>query len=266
MGDDAMGVMRMFRSKAVRIMARPFVPKTPRKPSKPVSHGVPICGFVGINGAGKTLLAVDAAIYDLMIGREVYSTVEIRSPWGNSKPITSLRQLLELRDVTILLDEVSVIFSSRTTQSLPNEIVTMLQTVRHRKNTILWSAPAWMRCDNLLREVTQAVVNVLPLMRVREPDNPWPRPRLVAATLLDTSQGKTDAQPDKRIRMRLVQPKRLASYGTYDTLADTPSLARHVHSSVCPDCYGAEARPKHSKQRHDELGLPWTETDQLALI
>src|SRR3712207_430130 len=65
---------------------------TPR--GSDIVAGVPIAGFTGINGAGKTLLAVHSAIHDIAGGREVYSTVPITSPWGNSIPLTSLRQLL----------------------------------------------------------------------------------------------------------------------------------------------------------------------------
>jgi len=234
------------------------------RPPVSLSVGVPIVGYVGVNGAGKTLLAASSVARDLWDGREVFSTVPVRFFYGSTKPITSLRQLLEIRNSTIFLDEVSVIFSSRSSQSLPNEIVTMLQTVRHRGNTIIWTAPAWMRCDNLLREVTQAVVNVMPITRKNVRDDPWPQPRLVLATLLDTSQGKADAMPDKRLRMRLLRPQRLPAFGAYDTHADTPLLGKHVHSSVCVDCGGTETRPKHSKKRHDELGLPWTHEDELA--
>lgn len=233
-------------------------------PPQPISVGVPIVGYVGVNGAGKTLLAASAVARDLWDGRTVYSTVPVVLPWGRTLPITSLRQLLELSGVTIFLDEVSVIFSSRSSQSLPNEIVTMLQTVRHKKNTIIWTAPAWMRCDNLLREVTQGVVNVTPLWRKGVKHDPWPVPRAVMAVLLDTSQGKADSMPDKRLRTRFALPRRQAAFGAYDTHADTPLLGKHVHSAVCVDCGGSESRPRHSKARHDALGLPWTLEDELA--
>lgn len=243
---------------------QPSNTRPPRAPGPDLLAGIPIAGVTGINGAGKTLLVVHSALCDMARGRKVYSTLPIRSPWGDSEPILSLRQLLHLEDATILLDEVSVIFSSRSSQALPAEVVALLQTLRHRRLTVRWTAPSWMRCDNLLREVTQGVVNVLPLLRHRERDNPWPRPRLILAALLDTSTGKTDAMPDKVLRRRLYVPRRMTSWGAYDTHADTPMLGRHLQGGKCVDCGGSQDVPKHTAQRHAQLGLPWYGNDTLS--
>lgn len=232
-----------------------------RTPKVDIVAGVPIAGFVGVNGAGKTTLLVQSALVDLARGRDVYSTLPISSRWGESKPIRSLRHLLELRDATVVLDEVSVIFSSRSTATLPAEVVTLLQTLRHKNLTVRWSAPAWMRCDNLLREVTQGVVNVVPLLRKREAGNPWPRPRMIAATLLDTSVGKADAMPEKVLRRRLLLPSRLQAWGAFDSFSDTPILGRSLVSGRCVDCGGSRETPKHSEARHRMLGLPWYPDD-----
>lgn len=231
-----------------------------RRP-RDIVQGSPIAGFVGINGAGKTALAVESAIADLARGREVYSTVQIECEFGASKPIESLRQLLTLRDVTILLDEVAVIFSSRSTHSLPAEIVMLLQTVRHARNTVRWTAPAWMRADTLLRSVTQAVVAVNPLLRVPTAGDLWPRPRFVYAAVLDTSTGKADSMPERTLRRRLYRLRGLHAIGAYDTHADTPMLGRHLHSGVCLDCGGSMERPKHSAARHEQLGIPLYDVD-----
>lgn len=228
---------------------------------KDIASGAPITGFVGINGVGKTLLAVESAISDMSHGRPVFSTVPIVSEFGSSEPIRSLGQLGTLRGSTILLDEVAVIFSSRTSSSLPPEMVTMLQTLRHRDNRILWTAPGWMRADNLLREVTQAVVSLTPFVRgMRSNVNPWPRPHVVMAGVLDTSVGKADAVPTKVLRRRFFVPSRLVSYGTYDTMADTPQLGMTRFTGRC-ECGGDIPRPKHTAERHAELGLVWDEPE-----
>lgn len=227
-----------------------------KKPPKSVVEGVPIAGFTGVNGAGKTLLAVESCLADLAAGRDVYSTVPIHSKWGDSKPIQSLRQLLTLKHSTILLDEVSVIFSSRSTHSLPAEIVALLQTLRHSDLTVRWTAPGWMRADTILREVTQALVAVTPLLRKHD-GTPWPRPRLIYAAVLDTSVGKADSEPERTLRRRLYRTAGLDAFGAFDTHADTPLLGRHLHTGVCVDCGGTINRPKHDEARHIELGLPW---------
>lgn len=222
-----------------------------------LAAGVPICGFTGPNGAGKTTLAVQSAIIDLAAGREVYSTVPIVSPFGNSQPIVSLRQLLELRDCTILLDDIAVIFSSGTSGNLPPEVTAFLQTLRHRHLTLRWTAPEWMRCNNLIRGVTQGLVNVVPMLKRREFGNPWPSPRLILAGLLDTSTGKVDQTPTRVLRRRILLPSRLNAWGSYDTHADTPLLGAHLHSGIDVDCGGSRTRPKCTEERHAELGLPW---------
>lgn len=221
-----------------------------------LAHGIPVCGFTGVNGAGKTLLAVESAIADMQRGRKVYSTVAIDSKYGSSEPIRSLRQLLSIQDATVLLDEVSVIFSSRSSQSLPAEVVAFLQTLRHRNITVRWTAPGWMRCDNLLRQSTQAVVNVAPVLRAHG-QSPWPRPIVAMAGVLDTTTGTTDETPTKVLRRRFLRPIRSIAFGTYDTLADTPLLGRHLQGGTCPDCGGTLERHKHSEARHHELGIPW---------
>lgn len=231
--------------------------------------GVPIAGFVGVNGAGKTTLAVQSALHDMARGRDVYSTLPISSPWGDSKPIVSLRQLLHLRNATVLLDEVSVIFSSRSTQSLPADVVAFLQVLRHKELTLRWTAPAWMRCDNLLREVTQAVVNVVPVrlpFTRRSSVDPWPRPQFVLAGLLDTSTGAADAMPETALRRRFYRPLGLESIGTFDTHADTPLLGRHLQSGRCVDCGGTRTVPAHNRARHVELGLPWYDDETERVV
>lgn len=231
--------------------------RIPRALVRSIHDGVPVCGFTGVNGAGKTLIATNCAIADLARGRKVYSTVPIKSKWGESEPILSLRQLLTLENATLFLDEIAVIFSSRSTSSLPADVVALLQTLRHRRLTVLWTAPEWMRADNQLRGVTQGVVNVMPQLRRRDPGTPWPAPRVVFAGLLDTSTGKADAMPTRVLRRRMYFPTRLPAWGAYDTHADTPMLGRHLQTGTCVDCGGSQERPKHSKQRHEMLGIPY---------
>lgn len=235
-----------------------------RKLGFDIAEGVPVTGFTGVNGAGKTTLAIESAIADMKRGREVYSTVAIASPYGDSHPVLSLRQLVELRGVTVLLDDIAVIFSSNHGGALPGEVVVFLQTLRHRDIKLLWTAPAWMRAHNLVRSVTQGLVNVVPLVRHRVAGTPWPSPYFIAAGLLDTGSGKEDSTPTRVLRRRLYRPSRLLAWGCYDTKADTPLLGHAAHSGRCVDCGGAVTVPKHSQERHAQLGLPWYADDLTA--
>lgn len=235
-----------------------------RKVAFDVAGGVPVCGITGINGAGKTTIAVNSVLCDLRDGRTVYSTVPVTSRWGDALPVLSLRQLCEVRDVTILLDDVAVIFGSNAAGSLPNEVDVFWQTLRHRRLRVIWTAPAWMRAHNRVRSVTQGLVSVSPLARYSVAGSPWPRPRLIMAGLLDTASGKEDSTPTRILRRRLYVPSRMAAWGAYDTEADTPLLGHASHQGKCTDCGGSITVPKHSAERHAELGLPWYEGDLSA--
>lgn len=235
-------------------------PRRTRRKPRPghIASGVPVVAFTGVNGAGKTLLAVDCALHDLANGRPVYSTVQINSPWGNSEPIRSLRQLLEIEDATILLDEVAVILGSRGSGAqLPSEFQVLLQTLRHKRLRVMWTAPQWMRAHNQLRLATQGLVNVTPLARRRSADDPWGTPGLVMAGLMDTSVGAADEMPTKVLRRRFYLPKRLHGWGAYDTHADTPFLGIRSRGGTCHDCGGQRPPVKHSKELHEALGVPW---------
>jgi len=235
-------------------------PQAPPGPSpwprfRSLIEGAPVVGFTGANGAGKTLVAVSEACRVMAQGREVVSTVPIVSPWGNSSPLRSLRQLLDLRDVTVLIDEVSVVFSSRATGSLPPEVETFLQSMRHQGVTLYWTAPAWKRCDVVLRETTQVSVSVTPMMRYTRPGQFWPTPRLIAAGAMDCIGVGTDDAPVKVLRRRMYRPSRLPGWGAYDSEAEVARIGWPRQSGVCVDC-GGRTKPVYcDAARHEDLGL-----------
>lgn len=228
-----------------------------------ICDGIPILGLTGVNGTGKTLLAVTSAVSALRAGRTVYSTVPIKDPvkGRRSIPITSLGQLLRIRNSLILLDEVATILPGGNATPLPSEIRVMLGTLRHSGNTVIWTAPAWMRAHVELREITQAAVALFPIISRTVDGSPWPTPWLVGASLLDTRSGKTDETPTRVLRRRIYRPKGLDGWGAYDTHADTPLLGRHLAGGRCPDCGGSRTVPPHSPERHAELGLDWYDDD-----
>lgn len=226
-----------------------------------IADGAPVCGFTGINGAGKTLLLAQSVLHDLARGREVYSTVPIESEWGRTTAIESMRQLVLARNVTVAFDEIAVLFSSASSTSLPPEMEVFMDTMRHRGVTFRWSAPSWMRAHANVRRVTQVAVNVTPMMR--SGGGLWPTPRIILAGALDTTQGKTDATPTRIIRRRIYRPSTLEAWGSYDTHADTPLFAARSMAGHCVDCHGSRTRPKCSPERHESLGLPYFDPDSL---
>lgn len=215
----------------------------------------PVVGFVGPNGAGKTLVAVSEALRDLSVGRRVVSTVPVVSPWGSSEPLRSLRQLLDLEDTTVLIDEVSVVFSSRATNGLPDEVVTFLQSMRHQRVTMRWTAPAWARCDVILRETTQVVVNVHPLLKFTRPGSFWPTPRLVLCGAMDTTSVGTDKDPDRVMRRRVYRPTSLPGWGAYDSEHQVSRIGWGRPQSACVDCGGKTPAIVCTPARHVELGI-----------
>ena len=226
------------------------------RPGKRLIPGIPICGFTGGNGVGKTLLAVRECMFDLKAGRPVYSTLPITSPWGDSQPIRSYRMLADLHDCTVFLDEVSIIFrASSGTLPLPEDMIIFLHTLRHRGITVRWTAPGWLVAHIDLRRVTMAVVAAHGIGKVAWSDSFWPRPVIVGTAVLDTVGLKFDATPEDIKRRRVYVPKRLMSWGAFDTHADTVPIGHQGLGGVCIDCGGVKPREKCSPERHTLLGL-----------
>lgn len=116
-----------------------------------------IRAFVGRNGAGKSLGAV---VFDvvpaLLEGRPVVSSVPIHHPLY--QPLESWRQLAGLSGCLLFLDEISSLFPSRQSNSVPPELVRKLEQLRKSDVRVVWTAPAWARADSVLRAVTLEVV------------------------------------------------------------------------------------------------------------
>lgn len=231
-------------------------PKFPR--FRRIVENAPIVGFTGVNGAGKSLLMHSENVADLARGRRVYSTTPIRSPWGNSEPLRSLRQLLELENCIVSIDEVAAVFPSSGGGELPFEVNLFLQGMRHQgeQGVILrWAAPAWSRAAKQLREVTQVCVTVTPLMRYRVADDFWPKARLVMAGALDCTSVKLDDDPTKVIARRIYRTKALPGFGMYDHKATISRIGWPKAIDVCADCGGRTKTIYCTPERHDELGI-----------
>lgn len=96
------------------------------------------------------------------LGRDILSTVRVLDPrtgepYANYEPFTRWEQLLEARSCDVLMDEILGVAASTSGQSLPLEVQLLLNQLRRRDVLLRWTAPAWSRCNIVLREVTQAV-------------------------------------------------------------------------------------------------------------
>lgn len=171
-----------------------------------------IRAFVGPNGGGKTLaMTQKMALPALRSGRPVVANYRIDHPlWV---PLETWRQIPDLRECVLLLDEISSVLPSRQAMSVPPQLVRILNQMRKGDVQLGWSAPNWSRCDVLLREVTQAVTvctGAFPDRWVREEVAQGGRLRRYFPRALRDDEGKREPW------VRGWAPNRLFRFTTYD--------------------------------------------------
>lgn len=105
---------------------------------------------------------VNDVLPSISVGRRVVSTVRILDENGNPHPLwvplSDFRTLLEVEKCDVLLDEVTGVASSRSSQSvIPPAVLNLLMQLRRRDVTLSFTAPAWNRAEKVIRETCQAV-------------------------------------------------------------------------------------------------------------
>lgn len=125
-------------------------------------RGFTIHAYIGANGHGKSLAMLHDTYLSILAGRRILSTVRIIDPrtglpYEHYEPLRTLSQLIDARNCDVLLDEIVGALPSTAGQSLPVEVQLLLNQLRRRDVALRWTAPSWMRCNVVLREVTQAV-------------------------------------------------------------------------------------------------------------
>jgi len=204
----------------------------------------PIQAFVGLNGGGKTLAAVEyCAMPAIKAGRRVVSNFEIKSDlW---EPLESWRQIPDLRGCVLIVDEITAALPSRQSQSLPAELARVLNQLRKVDVEVAWTAPSWARADKMLREVTGSVT-VCKGMFPEDNGTAWPSNRLfrwVTFSAEDFDEFTFSAQIKLRpMRRKWYLRKRHEAHKMYDTLASVMLLDHLDYTSVCPLCDGARRR------------------------
>lgn len=125
-------------------------------------RGFTIHAYIGANGHGKTLAMMHDTYPSIIAGRRILSTVRVIDPrtnetYWNYERLHTLEQLVDARNCDVLLDEIVGALPSTAGHSLPVEVQLLLNQLRRRDVCLRWTAPSWMRCNVVLREVTQAV-------------------------------------------------------------------------------------------------------------
>ena len=254
-----------------------------------------ITAIVGPNGSGKTLGAVALhATPSLAKGRPVAATIDLFYPGTkerhpNSILIERWRDLLELHDCTLILDEINSQFPSRGAMQLPPELLRLLHQLRKPRVDLVWTAVSWSRADVALREATKIVTTSTPYLidkwqrvpeistitnpsgrRIRDNqnrplklDSEWPPSRLFLYRDYDAN-----AFDDFSIHVaKSVKPLRRRWYWrqwhhdqyAYDTLQQVPLLDNVSETGTCLNCGGQRTRPRcHCTEEQRQLIAPRT--------
>jgi hypothetical protein len=122
-----------------------------------------IQAFVGANGTSKSY----AAMHQMVIpgwrqGQVCWSNLQLYPealgfPAQLYRRLVSWRQLATIVNANLFLDDISSVLPSRESRSVPPDLVRRLNQLRKADSAVAWTAPAWGRCDLVLREVTRAV-------------------------------------------------------------------------------------------------------------
>ena len=131
-----------------------------------------VIGYVGPRGSGKSVGATRLVILDFMLkGKKVWSNMEIafnRRNNGHTVPMVSLpldRLSMEeldkvYTDGIIYVDEVNLMMEARRSMSQENLMFSyILQQLRKRRLTIIWSAQSEQHCDDRLRFQTDIIIS-----------------------------------------------------------------------------------------------------------
>lgn len=232
-------------------------------------RGVPIMGYNGLNGDGKTFCMVRDTLPDLAAGRRVLSTVALLDPHtGNPHPLyVPFRHWSQLDDWVngpILLDEVTGVMDSRES-GMPRKVRKKIPQMRRANAPIRWTGIDWDNSDRRLRQITKAVTmckGYLPRGGIVRADGSvdavemWLPNRLFLFTTFDTStmnqsqDGQQLTQEDAKKRKAKVKKREIVwgpgslAFECYNTLDSVDSI-----DNSCPVCQGKV--PEKTCKGHD---------------
>lgn len=160
-------------------------------------RSVPICGYIGGSGHGKSLTMVRDTLPTLFGGGKVLGTVTLLDPHtGNPHPnfiqLEHWSQLMDFRDGDLLLDEVTGVMDSRD-QGMPKPVRRHLPQMRRSGVRVRWSGIDFDNLERRLRQLTQAVVRCRGHLPIRQGQEVamWAPNRAFVLTTFDAQTIKT---------------------------------------------------------------------------
>ncbi|WP_084126532.1 hypothetical protein [Demequina sp. NBRC 110054] len=211
----------------------------------------PIQGFIGMNGGGKSALMVDTGIDQAQKhGRPILSNIWIDEDRAGVpvKRLTGLLDIMNADGDIVILDDIASIAPARETNASPPEMVMRLAALRHRDAMLLWSAPVLEDVDVKIRRVTQSVVSLKALVRVKREGQLWKDTKVSLAKAYDFRSETTTSinrdTPRNQYGFVWLNSLRLDAY---DTREELELQADHAICAVC-----GKRKPRQMCKGHDE--------------
>jgi Zonular occludens toxin (Zot). len=113
-------------------------------------------GICGLPGSGKTYYLAKIGREAIKKGREVYANFSLKG----AKPYTDLRQLADVREGLILVDEINLLCPSRWWDRFPPNLAYFWSQTRKNQLDLWWSSQHIDRVDKIVREISNWVWEV----------------------------------------------------------------------------------------------------------
>lgn len=247
----------------------------------------PIHMYVGKNGAGKTLAAVYDTIPDLSNGRPCLSTVRLLD-FANYRecddalcedvnhgatghmaahplyvPFTSWQQLLDWRNGSVLMDEITGVADSNESAGLPVVAANKLAQLRRDDVTLRITGLNFVRANKRIREAVNAVTRCRsswPVRAVAEDGSKrvWLQRRLARYDTYDAQSLPVDDHTehayevaDHLLTGRLWIPE-CEAIRAYDSLDKVLMVGTVTDSGRCAHCAGTRRTPECSCPDYQE--------------
>lgn len=212
---------------------------------------MPLQAFVGMNGSGKTAMAVREAIRMAKGGKKIYTTVPIFTDEAEVIMLYSLDQLFDIENSVILLDEVNASFPARGTSVLPHPMNLMLSALRHNDNVLIVTSPSDEHIEINIRRVLQSITVCKAILRLENPGSLWPRTVISYFNQYDVQAYGDEESLGPHVPKFAAGFVRLKSLplDAYDTKAPVGIIADHL---ICPICGGNKRKEYCSNDHTDE--------------